>query len=676
MYNFRAQKEATEAMIEKLYHRIYEPLCDLEIEGFITKEPVPFGDKTSGERKVFKKGDKWGELWDCAWFHITGTVPESAKGKKVVLYLDFQGELCVFDENGIPVQGLTSGSVFKDTGGLSVRKHEYPVSDCAKGGERIDLWADAGCNQLSGAYPVLGFIEGADICVCRDNVKSLFYDMFVLYDLMMQLPEDSTRYHNIRNSLFDAVCEIYDFTDEEIAKAAEVLKIELEKENGTTELKFTAVGHSHIDLAWLWPIRETKRKCVRTFATAMRNIEKYPDYVFGASQPQIFEWIKNDNSEFYNQIKEKVAMGNIEPQGAMWVEADTNIPGGEALVRQMVYGKRFFREEFGREMKMLWLPDVFGYSAVLPQIMKKCGVEYFMSIKLFAMNRHNNLPHNTFVWKGMDGSEVLVHMPPEKTYNSQALPWSLKKAERNYADKALCDEALLLFGVGDGGGGAGEINLEALKREENLLGLPRVEKGCAQDFFERLNKNRESYASISGELYFEMHQGTYTSQGRNKWYNRKMENLLREAEFAYMALGKEYPKEKLDEIWKEVLLYQFHDILPGSSIKRVYDESLERYEVMYKETKALIDKAYGDGDYAINSLSWDRCEWEKIDGKWYNITVPAMGSAKLSDGIDSIEVEAENNGVLENGCVKVVFDTDGAIISVYDKVEKREILEK
>ena len=680
-YNFKSQMEAIVKVIPDLYHRTYIPIGELGMTVYKTPEPVPFEERTSGKAETVKKGEVWGEPWECGWFRFTGTVPEEAKGKKIVLYLDIHGEMCLFDNDGVPIKGLTSGSCLvkaKDFGCFAIRKREFEICKSAKGGEEIDLWADGSCCYITGVAninrPEIGKIEYADICICRENVKSLFYDFFVLYDLLLQLPEDTARYHKLRKSLFDAVCKLHDYSDEEVEAASAILAKELAKKCGDTDLSITALGHSHIDLAWHWPIRETRRKGGRTFSNAIYAMEKDSEYKFGASQPQLYQWVKEDYPGLYEKIKEKVKEERWEIQGAMWVEPDANVTGGESFVRQILYGKRFFREEFDKDMKILWLPDVFGYSAALPQILKKSGVPYFMTTKLGWGNRHNEHPHDTFVWKGIDGSEVLSHMPPEGDYNSAALPQNIRKIERKYKDKAVCDEALLLFGIGDGGGGPGETQLETLKRVKNLSGMHPVKQGFAVDFFDRLAENQENYATFDGELYFEMHQGTYTSQARNKRYNRKMEKLLREAEFALVASGAEYDKDKLTEIWKEILLYQFHDILPGSSIKRVYNESLARYEILYDETENMVKSAYGEGDYAINSLSWDRCGWEKLDNKWYNVSVPAMGSAKLEGGIESCETAVDNTSILENDNVKVVFDEDGAIVSVYDKENGREAL--
>lgn len=262
-------------------------------------------------------------------------------------------------------------------------------------------------------------------------------------------------------------------------------------------LRVSAVGHAHIDLAWLWPIRETIRKGARTFSTVLHMMERYPDYIFGASQPQLYAWMKEHHPKLYARIKERIEEGRWEPQGAMWVESDTNVPGGEALVRQILYGKRYFMQEFGMEVKSLWMPDVFGYTASLPQILRKAGVDYMMTQKL-SWSEYNRHPHHSFHWEGIDGSKVLTHMPPEDTYNSPAAPRSLAKAEKDYLDKNVSEHCLLLFGIGDGGGGPGEEHLERLAREKNLLGLPPVKQEPSWRFFERLEKESGRFETWRG----------------------------------------------------------------------------------------------------------------------------------------------------------------------------------
>ncbi len=312
----------------------------------------------------------------------------------------------------------------------------------------------------------------------------------------------------------------------------------------------------------------------------------YPEYRFGFSQPQLLFWMKLYYPDLYTRLQKRVKEGRIECQGAMWVECDTNITGEEALVRQIMQGARFWKDEFDFDIDNIWLPDVFGYSAALPQIMEKSGLKYFMTQKL-SWSEHNQFPHHTFNWVGIDGTSVLVHMLPEETYNSLAGPAALHRAEEKFLDKGVSDEALMLFGVGDGGGGPGAIHLEKLARLHDVNGLPRCRQGFAKDLFARIDHDRDEYATWNGELYLEFHRGTYTTHARNKKFNRKMEQLLRELEYAaslaYVYAGKDYPTQLLDETWKEVLLYQFHDIIPGSSIKRVYDESLARYEILVEK---------------------------------------------------------------------------------------------
>ena len=670
-----------------LQQSIYEPVSALTVTAWATKEPVPFADRESGRRIRLQPGDKWGELWDCAWFHFEGVVPEAQKGRKVVLLIDVNGELCLVDQEGTPLQGLTNVNSEFDTRLGLPGKRVVEVSPAARGGEVIDLWADAGCNDLFGKFRG-GTLREAVIAVCHEEIRKLYYDFEVLIDLAEQLPDTSARKAQICQALYEASNMLSVIDDERARLAGDRLAPELARRGGDPAITVSAIGHAHIDLAWLWPIRETIRKGERTFATALRNMEKYPDYVFGASQPQLYQWIKERYPKLYDQVKRRVEEGSWEVQGAMWVEPDTNLSGGEALVRQIVYGKRFFRDEFGVDVKVLWLPDAFGYTGSLPQLLKKSGVDYMMTQKL-SWNVYNTHPHHSFLWEGIDGSRVLVHLPPEDTYNSPAAPRSLVKIEQNYADKNVSKHALMLFGIGDGGGGPGEEHLERLVRERNLSGLPPVVQEPSLAFFRRLEAEASRFPAFKGELYLEKHQGTLTTQARNKRYNRKMEKSLRELEFAASLLwalgGAAYPGEKLEAIWKEVLLYQFHDILPGSSITRVHRESLERYERLFAQVRGMIRETYArvaaltgwSGEPVLfNSLPWDRQEWVEWNGGWHYVHVPAMGYRTLKEAARprSVDGLAAADGSLENDFLSVRFDEDGGIVSVYDKRLGREAL--
>ncbi len=679
-------------ILAKIEDAIYTHLQPLRVEAWLTAEPVPYEQRTSGQYRELTLGQPWGSLWACAWMHITGSVPAEARGEKVVLLIDINGEGLVVDDKGVPVISLTTVNSDFDLSLGWPGKRVVDVTDSARGGEVIDLWMDAGANDLFGKLPENGILREAHVSVCHESVRQLFHDYFVLEELMRQLPETSARRARILKALYEAAQGLIAYDDAEADAARKILAPELAKVGGTPSLTVSGIGHAHIDLGWLWPIRETIRKGGRTFATALAMMDRYPDYVFGASQAQLYQWVKDTYPGVYAKVKQKIAAGRWEVQGGMWVEADVNVSGGEALVRQFLYGKRFWHDEFGKATRMLWLPDVFGYNGALPQIMKKSEIDYFMTIKI-SWSKFNTFPHHTFWWEGIDGSRVLAHMPPEGTYNSAAAPRSIAAIEREYRDKYVSDQALLLFGIGDGGAGPGESHLENLSRMKNLEGLPPVIQEPAEDFFHRLEANSDQYKTWAGELYLEYHQGTLTTQARNKRFNRKLEYALREMEWlgvwaSAADSGYAYPTETLDAIWHEMLLYQFHDILPGSSITRVYDESLARYQILMDETKALTDSARAALIAKIdtsalknpvvisNALSWECKQWINVGDTWIKAHVPAMGYATLelsASPIDTTSLHADAQG-LENELLRVQFGSDGAITSVFDKVHSREVL--
>lgn len=665
---------------------VYQPLADLTVHAWVTPEPTPYANRETGTHLALKPGDRWGGLFDCAWFHFTGTIPPEAAGKPTVLLIDLNGEALVVDGNGDPALGLTTVSSEYDFSLGAPGKRVVPVTESAAGGEAIDIWADAGCNDLFGRLQGGGALREASIAVCKPALHALAYDWEVLHDLLHELPEDSARWARIWAAMCNATRELRYLTNEEAERARAILAPELAKRGPDPSLTVSAIGHAHIDLAWLWPIRETIRKGARTFSTVLANMDRYPDYVFGASQPQLYQWMKDRYPALYERIRKRVAEGRWEAQGAMWVEADTNITGAESLVRQLLYGKRFFRQELGKEVTNLWLPDVFGYSGALPQLLKKSGVEYFVTQKL-SWSLVNRYPHHTFLWRGIDGSEVLAHLPPEDTYNSSAAPRAIAKAERGFLDNTVSDRCLLLFGIGDGGGGPGEEHLERLAREKNLAGLCPVVQESAERFFEQIEKDRGLLQSWTGELYLERHQGTYTTQARTKRANRKTEIALREAEWAsaqaFWTKGKPYPTEAIETIWKEALLYQFHDILPGSSITRVYTESLARYAVLQTELEQITrtgDEAVfttGNGPALVgNSLSWERDELLKIDGKWARAVVPSMGAAPVRPAEPDVDYTAPTASVsaIENDLLRVAIAEDGSLPSIFDKAAGRELL--
>ncbi len=667
-----------EQTMQRLAPLIYTSVSPLKITCYATQEPVDYAHRAEGEELRLEEGGKWGEkVFDCAWFHFEGVIPAACQGKPTVMLLDIGGEGLIVDENGEPVQGVTCVDSGFDFSLGKPGKWVYPWAESGEAGQKVDFWMDGANNDLFGVMRNDGRVRLAQIGIWDKRLFNLFYDLAVLVDYLRCADQTSARYNQVLFKLYDA-CVKTDaaFSPESSGELEEAARFLCAQKGGDAPLRFTAIGHAHMDLAWLWPIRETKRKGARTFATALSLMDRYPEYRFGASQPQLFQWMKESYPGLYERIKEKVKEGRLEVQGCMWVEADTNLSGGEALVRQILYGKRFFKEEFGKDIRVLWLPDVFGYNAALPQILKKSGNDVFMTQKL-SWSQHNKFPHQTFRWRGIDGTEIFTHMLPEETYNSPILPRSLRFAEKNYADAGVCDEALILFGIGDGGGGPGMEHLEAARRVRDFYGLCPVEQAEAQPMLLRLKEKCFDRAPVwQGELYLERHQGTYTTSARNKKYNRKMEIALRELEF-FCVLSEKPCKEQLDEIWKEVLLYQFHDILPGSSIQRVYTESQARYKMLAEQTEALIRErasALAGGKQAFfNSLSWPReTVYQGADGV-YKVTVPAMGCT-FDQGEKITPFLRAEGRTLENERLIAAFDESGALVSCVDKLTGRETL--
>ncbi len=680
-YMFRKLDET----LETVKQGIYTKLAPLSIKAYVTEEPVKFAERMSGEEKLLQKGDSWGKVWDCAWFCFEGLIPESEREKNLVLMLDVSGEMCIFDNAGVPIACLTNVSSEFDTTLGKPGKRIFILDKETKQSGKISLWADAGCNDLFGHYRDSGSVIEADLAVCDSELREIYYDLSILKDTLLCIDKNSARYKRMLGRVNEAICYITtpDFDRESVKR---ILKAELSRKGGDSSLRVTGIGHAHIDLAWLWPIRETKRKGARTFSNVLSLMERYPDFVFGASQPQLYKWVKQDYPELFEKIKQKVKENRWECQGGMWVEADTNVSGAEPLVRQFLYGKRFFMEEFGVDVRSLWLPDVFGYSAALPQIMKKSGVDYFVTQKL-SWSEHNSYPHHTFNWVGIDGTSVLAHLLPEDTYNGPAMPRSLKLIENNYKDNYVCEEALMLFGIGDGGGGPSTWHLESLKRIKNLEGLVPCEQGYSIDMLDRIDADKDKYKSWVGELYLEKHQGTYTTQSRIKRYNRKAEFALRETEFACvwakLAANMPYPKAELDEIWEEFLLYQFHDILPGSSINRVYREAEEGYKKLIKRLSEIKKAAYArvaatvgrvNETIVFNALPFEVTEQFKTTGGYRMITVPAMGMKSLDESTDKFEACISDETSLENSKLSVTFDENGAITEIFDKANARQAL--
>lgn len=668
-----------------LQMRIYNKVCELNITGYITKEPVKFINRLESEYREFNIGDTWGELFDCAWFNLSGKINDDLRKSDLYLKLDVSGEACLYDESGTPIKGFTNGSSVFDRKHGEPGKKYYKINDFIDKDGSIDLYVEAGCNDLFGNLKDNGKIIYCEIVERNDKIRELFYD----YEVLLGLLETTENNTAINKELFERLYFIHKQVlyeeDEWIEKCLKITK-QLLSEKSTNKLEVSALGHAHIDLAWLWPIRETKRKIGRTFANVVSLFEEYPEFKFGASQPQLFEWLKEDYPLLFNKIKKYVKEGRFEVQGGMWVECDTNITGEESLVRQILYGVRYFQDEFGVRVKNVWLPDVFGYNASLPQIMKKAGLDYFMTIKL-SWSLVNQFPYHTFNWVGIDGSSILCHMPPEGNYNSSITPKVLKQIESNYKEKDISKNALALFGIGDGGGGPGREHLERIRRSKDLALLPKISIDTGKEFFDKLD-NGSKFPTWSGELYLENHRGTYTSQGKIKYYNRKLENKLKTVETMLIQLEKyDQFKASLEKIWKEILLYQFHDILPGTSIKRVYDECLVRYKDIDKQLDSILfeitNESYLD-DFDNNMLTYNPLEKDiniikKFGNKYLDLDVKSQSTEIINKNVYGLKPKLDNydfDGIVETDIFTIKIDINsGNILSVFDKEIQKEMID-
>ncbi|MZD09328.1 alpha-mannosidase, partial [Streptomyces sp. SID5785] len=571
-------------------------------------EPVPVAQALEGTYAPFEPGTAWGSPWSTSWFRMTGQVPTEWAGRHVEVVVDpgfsgdgpgFQAEGLLYDASGVPLKGIHP------------RNRHLTIAERAAGGEPVDLLLEAAANPAvlrdfeptflgdvltAGDEPVYRF-RSADLAVLDETVWHLVLDVEVLTELMHELDPDRARRHEILRALermLDAL-DLHDVPGTAAAARAELAEV-LARPAHASAHRISAAGHAHIDSAWLWPLRETVRKASRTFANVTALARDYPELVFACSQAQQYAWVKEHQPHVWERIKKAVADGNWAPVGSMWVESDANMPGGEALARQLVHGKRFFLEELGVETEEIWLPDSFGYTAAFPQLAKLAGARWFLTQKL-SWNQTNKMPHHTFWWEGIDGTRVFTHFPPVDTYNSQFHAAELAHAERNFAEKGAASHSLVPFGWGDGGGGPTREMLEKARRLRSLEGSPRVEIERPGAFFEAAHTEYGNRAPVwSGELYLEMHRATYTTQAKTKQGNRRSEHALREAELWCTAAalhdpGYAFPYEDLDRIWKTVLLHQFHDILPGSSIAWVHREARETYARVLGELDTITAEA-------------------------------------------------------------------------------------
>ncbi|MBK1809471.1 alpha-mannosidase [Clostridium sp. YIM B02505] len=682
----------------------------------------------------FKKGQLWGGKDKHFWFKKKIIIPKEYEGKTVV-YEVTTGKEGEWDATNPQFLAFINGSLSQ---GLDVNHRQILLTDNAKADESYEVALYAYSGMLESLVELNSYIS-----ILETETEKLYYNIKVPIEVAEMLDEDDKRRINIVSFMTKAVnmldlrIALNENYHKSIADANKYLEEEFySKYCGNDDVVEVCVGHTHIDVAWLWTLDQTREKVVRSFSTVLSLMEKYPEYIFMSSQPQLYKFIKEDHPEIYANIKDKVKEGRWEVEGAMWLEADCNLTSGESLVRQIIYGKNFFKDEFGVDSKLLWLPDVFGYSAALPQILQKSGVNYFMTTKI-SWNEYNKMPYDTFTWRGIDGSEILTHFISTTdykkggtpgtgtTYNGNTNASQIMGCYQRYQQKEINSEVLNCFGYGDGGGGATKEMLEMAKRfEKGIPGAPKVKMGKALDFFNNLNeklKENNKLPKWVGELYLEYHRGTYTSMARNKRYNRKTEFLNLEAEMlstlSSIEAGTKYPSGELKKCWETTLLNQFHDIIPGSSIKEVYIDSKTQYEKINEVAKKIISTAVDNiasklcleetSVVVFNHLGFSRndiaefelpCGWDDVeifDGErliesqkvggnkivFYAQDIPAKGyktfsirrkqEVKIED--DYIKIGTKN---IETEFFKIELDEKAHLISIYDKLNEREVLQE
>lgn len=678
------EQRARRMLSERVAAAVYAESLALDLTAWsVDGEPVTFEEAMAQVYEPMHVGQAWGLPWRTTWIHATGAVPAGWRdrpGHEVELVIDLG-----FDPVTGP--GFQAEGLVRHADGSAI-KGIHPLNQAVRWAEEpdaIDVYIEAASNPTvssDGFEPTpLGRMETAgtdplyrlrrvDVALRDVEVWNLAQDLTVLLELAESLPLSSTRRARIDAALEAAVDALDPRHIAATASAARAaLAPALASPAHASAHHVMATGHAHIDSAWLWPVRETKRKCVRTFSSVLNLMDQDEDYVFACSSAQQYLWVKQTQPELYERMRQRIAEGRFVPVGGMWLESDTNMPGSEALARQMIEGKLFFLQEFGVETQDVWLPDSFGYTGSLPQIIRAAGSRWFLSQKL-SWNDTDKMPHHTFDWEGIDGSRVLAHFPPVDTYNSRLSVTELRHAEENFAEKAIASSSIVPFGWGDGGGGPTREMLAAGRRLRDLEGSPTVEIASPNAFFERTEAETPVRPVWNGEMYLEFHRGTYTSQLRTKQGNRRSEHLLREAELwaatAAVREGAPYPYELLKDTWRTVLRNQFHDILPGSCIGWVYDRVEEEYRQVAADLEGVIATSartlvgQGDQPLLLNAAPG------VVDGVASLAAEPPAGPGQAVEVREVTGQDGRVSSVLDNGLLRVTVDDAGLVTSVVD----------
>jgi alpha-mannosidase len=695
-----------------LWQICYEPLGSLELSGFITHKQLSFDQAMKHTFHPMPVGTAWGARWEYGWFKCDFSLPEAAAGRRMVMYMNpaakspEDGE-CLVWANGkiIGSYGWANQHITQTRNGIPGASFSILVEAYAGHGPfgTHDVPVMGGGPIRFGHPPIPEpgktqvVIGESHYGIWREQVYQLALDFTTLFELRNRLDQSSLRVSEIDQGLKDVTLIIdLELPEPEmlgtINQARERLRRLLACVNGSTAPTFFAFGHAHIDVAWLWPWAETERKIARTVINQLSLMEEYPEYRFLQSQPQLYLMLKNRYPKLYERFKQALLAGKVIADGAMWVEADTNIPGGESLIRQIIYAKQFFKQEFSVDTDVMWLPDVFGYSGALPQIMLNSGINSFATSKItWIYHGGDPFPYNSFLWEGIDGSVIPSHIYTD--YNSETRPGSLLDRWETRLQKDGIRSMLLPFGWGDGGGGPTRDHLEFLSRARDLEGLPRVRLASPAEFFSDLKHQGLPKERYVGELYFQAHRGTYTSQAKTKLLNRRSEFALREAELwgtiSHTLYHHPFSKGDLDPAWHKVMLNQFHDILPGSSIHQVYEDVNAAYNQVIEDasksfkasTAALITTRGKDTLTIFNSLSWPRNEIIELPQGPIPFTVPSCGwiTVKMED--PKLKAPPKRRSrvrvsetSLENDLLQAHFNHRGELISLVDKESSLDMM--
>jgi alpha-mannosidase len=690
-----------------LWQICYEPLEKFELNGFVTHDQLTAEQASKRKFHPMPVGTNWGAKWQYGWFKCDLTLPEAAAGRRIVMYMnpaakpDSEDGECLVWANGkvIGSYGWARREITLTKNGIPGANYLILVEAYAGHGSLVMgggpiLYDHASVPEPGKTQATVG---ESHFGIWREQVYQLAIDYATLFELRNRLDPTSLRVSEIDEGLKDVTLLIdLELPEpemlESINQARDRLHPLLSCVNGTSTPTFYAFGHAHIDVAWLWPLAETNRKIARTAINQLSLMEEYPEYRFLQSQPQLYTMLKARYPELYERFKQAVLSGKVITDAAMWVEADTNISAGESLIRQIMYAKQFLKEEFSKDVEVMWLPDVFGYTGSLPQIMLQCGCTSFATQKI-AWTYHGGepFPYNTFLWEGIDGSCIPTHIFTD--YNSETRPGNILDRWESRFQKDGIDSMLLAFGWGDGGGGPTRDHLEFISRSKDLEGLPKIKLSSPGEFFADLKREGKPKEKYFGELYFQAHRGAFTSQAKTKLGNRRSEIALHEAEFwgtiAHQLTRYGFSAEKMKPVWRKLLLNQFHDILPGSSIHRVYEEAAAVYENIIADAKRITKAALKeinksqpkDKVTVFNSLSWERNELLNFPEGMMELKVPACGWKTInlkdigqqSQGKRSQRVKISETS-LENELLVASFNSRGELISLIDKETNMEMM--